>query len=424
MSTPFDQGSTGAVQATPLAQATPEASGQSVADVLRDTDFAPLLASPVGDVLQTLGLPALPQLPAVPPLPDMPPLPTLDLTALTKPLTDLASAFGTGKLGEGLDASQMLSGISTALQQVMTIAQSAMSMANSNSWQGDGATGAAEKGAEAQANALELETQNGHQKTVMAGAATSVATGAAMMSAIITKFVTGVTMAAPFIATPPGQAFLLALATETGAEATATVAKTRTEMTVHSANMTAAGHKVKVTNAPKGVDSLSQVSQLLGLISPLSSAANTGVQQLQSISQKSDVEPVPAADPIAAKADSSVLGGGGGGGGGGLAPLSARPATAAPVSQLSNTRVMSATTAPVPVAPATTPGTGATPMGGGMVPPPMGAAGAAAQAGDADDEVRTNMVTAEHGDEVVGELGYTGVPVVGAVGTNGPRPAQ
>ncbi|WP_051177969.1 hypothetical protein [Nocardia concava] len=421
MSTPFDQGSTGAAQATPLA-----ASGQSVADVLRDTDFAPLLASPVGDVLQTLGLPSLPQLPSVPPLPDMPPLPTLDLTALTKPLTDLASAFGTGQLGQGLDASQMLSGVSTALQQVMSIAQSVMSMANSNSWQGSGATGAAEKGAEAQTNALELEAQNGHQKTVMAGAATSVATGAAMMSAIIAKFVTGVTIAAPFIATPPGQAFLLSLATETGVEATATVAKTRTEMTVHSANMTAAGQKVKVTNAPKGVDSLSQVSQLLGLISPLSSAASTGVQQLQqiqSISQVSDVAPAP--DTEAAGGPKNSAGLGGGGGGMPVAPMGGLSTSPAPLSQLSNPRSMAATTAtPAPV-PTPMPGTGASGMGGGMVPPPMGAAGAGGQqAGDADEEVRTNMVTAEHGDEVVGELGYTGVPVVGAVGTNGPRPAQ
>ncbi|MGV9837597.1 hypothetical protein ACWDUL_25835 [Nocardia niigatensis] len=416
MSTPFE-GSTGAVQATPTA-----ATGQSVADALRDTAFAPLLDSPVADVLQTLGLPALPQLPAVPPLPDMPPLPTLDLTALTKPLTDLASAFGTGQLGQGLDASKMLSGVSSALQQVMSIAQSVMSLANSNSWQGSGATGAAEKGAAAQTNAVELAGQNLHQKTVMAGAATSVATGGALMSAIITKFVTGVTVAAPFIGTPPGQAFLLSLATETAAEATAVVAKTRTEMTVHSANMTTAGQKVKVTDAPKGVDSLSQVTQLLGMISPLSSAASTGVQQLQqlqSISQTAEVEPTPNAEPVAAPTDSSALGGGG------LAPMGGLGGLGTPSTPLGQTspRTMSATTTPPVPVPAPMPATGGAGMGGGMVPP-MGAAGVAAQAGDADEDVRTNMVTAEHGDEVVGELGYTGVPVVGAVGTNGPRPAQ
>ncbi|MEU6580745.1 hypothetical protein [Nocardia sp. NPDC046763] len=420
MSTPFDQGSTGAVQATPAA-----ASAQSVADALRDTNFAPLLDSPVGDVLQTLGLPALPQLPSVPPLPDMPPLPTLDLTALTKPLTDLASSFGTGQLGQGLDASKMLSGVSSALQQVMSIAQSVMSLANSNSWQGSGATGAAEKGTAAQTNALELEGQNLHQKTVMAGAATSVATGAALMSAIITKFVTGVTVAAPFIGTPPGQAFLLSLATETAAEATATVAKTRTEMTVHSANMTTAGQKVKVTDAPKGVDSMSQVTQLLSLISPLSSAASTGVQQLQqlqSISQTSEMQPTQDTEVVGGPKDSvGALGGGGlapmGGPGGGVGT----PST--PLGQASPRTMSASTTPPVPV-PAPVPGTGVGGMGNGMMPP-MGAAGAgAAQAGDADEDVRTNMVTAEHGDEVVGELGYTGVPVVGAVGTNGPRPAQ
>ncbi|BEK91147.1 hypothetical protein [Nocardia seriolae] len=420
MSSPFDQGSTGAVQATPTA-----ATGQSVADALRDTDFAPLLDSPVGEVLQTLGLPALPQLPAMPPLPDMPPLPTLDLTALTKPLTDLASSFGTGQLGQGVDASQVLSGISSALQQVMSIAQSVMSLAGSDSWQGSGAAGAAEKGTAAQTDAVELEGQNLHQKTVMGGAATPVATGAAMMSAIITKFVTGITMAAPFIATPPGQAFLLALATETGSEATAVVAKTRTEMAVHSANMTTAGQKVKVTNAPTGVDSMSQVTQLLSLISPLSSAASTGVQQLQqlqSISQTTQVEPGPDADPAAAPKNSDGLGALGAGGLAPMGGLGVPAATPAPVGA-SSPRTMSATTTPPAPVPTPLPSTGATGMGAGMVPP-MGAMGASAQAGDADEEVRTNLVTAEHGDEVVGEMGYTGVPVVGAVGTNGPRPAQ
>ncbi|MFE3188739.1 hypothetical protein ACFXHA_06990 [Nocardia sp. NPDC059240] len=414
MTTPLE----GAAGAAPMM-----ASSQTVADALRDTTFAPLLDSPVGDVLQTLGLPALPQLPALPPLPDMPPLPTLDLTALTKPLTDLASAFGTGQLGQGVDASQLLSGVSSALQQIMSIAQSVMSLANSGNWQGSGATGAAEKGTEAQTNALELETQNLHQKTVMTGAAGSVATGAAMMSAIITKFVTGVTIAAPFIATPPGQAFLLSLAGETASEATAVVAKTRTEMTVHSANMTTAGQKVKVTSAPTG-DSLSQVSQLLSLISPLSSAASSGVQQLQSISQASTVQPTLDAEPIAAPTDSGGLGAGGLGAGE-LSPMGipSLPATAAPLGQASP-RTMSATATPTVPVPAPVPGSGAMGMGGGMVPP-MGMAGAGAHtAGDADEDVRTNLVTGEHGDEVVGEMGYTGVPVVGAVGTNGPRPAH
>ncbi|WP_405489136.1 hypothetical protein [Nocardia sp. NBC_00511] len=418
MSTPFDSGA-----ATPSPGALPSLpDGQTVADALRDTAFAPLLDSPVADVLSTLGLPALPQLPAFPPLPELPPLPTLDLTALTKPLTDLASSFGTGQLGQGLDASNMLSGVSSALQQIMSIAQSISSLAGSNSWQGDGATGAAEKGAAAQGNAVELETQNVQQKTVMGGAAASVATGAATMSAIITKFVTGVTLAAPFIATPPGQAFLLSLASETGAEATATVAKTRTEMTVHSATMTAAGQKVKVTDAPKGVDPMSQVSQLLSMISPLGTAASTGaqtIQQLQSISQTSEAPLTPVAEPVAAATDTSVFTGGG------LMPMSGLPTISTPLAP-AGPRAMSATpVAAESTTPTVVPASTGSGMGGGMVPP-MGAGGmsAGAGAGDADEEVRTQLVTAEHGDEVVGELGHTGVAVVGAVGTNGPRPAS
>ncbi|MFI1915036.1 hypothetical protein [Nocardia sp. NPDC020380] len=406
MSTPFDANATAA----------------TVADTLRDTDFAPLLASPVGDVLQHLGLPALPQLPPTPPLPELPPLPTLDLTALTKPLTDLAASFGTGTVGQ--DATNALQGVSTALQQVMSIASTFASLASQ--WQGSGSDSAAEKSTAAQSNAVELGAQNVGQKAVLGGAATTVGTGAALMSAIIAKFVTGVTVSAPFLVTPPGQAFLLSLASETAAEATSVVAKTRAELTVHSAKMTTVGQKVKVTAPPTGVapsggDSSSSLSQLLNFAQPLSSVASSGVQtaqQLQSISQPSEAPAqVPSVDPVAQPLNT------GGGLPGGLAPMSAGPGAAPAPSQMANPRTMSATTTS-PTSPEAAPSARSTAAGPGMVPP-MGMAGGA-RAGDAgaDEEVRTHMVTAEHGDEVVGELGNTGVAVVGAAGTTGPRTAQ
>lgn len=71
---------------------------QSVVDLLRQSPVGPMLDRPVNDVLRDMGIPALPEIPGLPPLPDMPPLPVLDLSALAKPLTDLAGGFGTGVL--------------------------------------------------------------------------------------------------------------------------------------------------------------------------------------------------------------------------------------------------------------------------------------------------------------------------------------
>ncbi|MFC9993639.1 hypothetical protein [Nocardia sp. NPDC127526] len=394
----------------------------AVSEVLRGTALGPALDRPINDILREMGLPALPQLPSVPPLPELPPLPVIDLSALTRPLTDIAASFGTGQLGQigqGIDPSKALEGVSTALTTIMSIAQSVMSLA-SQQWSGQGATGAAEKGAAAATNAAQLQAQNVQEKTVLAGAAGTVATGAAQMTAIITKFVTALTISAPFLATPPGQVFLLSMASETAAEAMAVVGVTRADLTVKSAEMTKAGEKVDVTNAPDGVDSLSQVTQILGMLSPLMSAATTGAQTVQqtleSIAAEQTVD-----TPVEEVSVDQPFDGGLGAGGAGV-PLGAI-AGAAPLSQWTGARTVPAgTSTPAPVAePVSTP-RNSTAMGPGGMVPPMGA-GMHHRGGidESDTEVRTELVTAEHGDEVVGELGNTGVPVVGAVGAATPK---
>ncbi|WP_327143728.1 hypothetical protein [Nocardia sp. NBC_01327] len=405
---------------------TPEVPGlpdTTVADVLRGTALGPMLDRPINDILRDMGVSALPQLPPAPPLPGLPPLPVIDLSALTRPLTDLAQSFGTGQIsGASVDPMQVLSGVSSALQQVVSMASSLMSVA-SGLWQGQGATGAADKGAAAQSDALELQTQNVQQKTVLGGAATTVGVGAAQMAAIITKFVTAVTVSAPFLVTPPGQAFLLSMASETAAEATAVVAHTRAQLTVHSANMAVAGQKVAVTNAPTGVDSLSQVTQLLSGLGTLASSAGSGAQQLQSIAQTLTTQPV---DDTTAPVDQPITTSGG------IAPGGAVPigggmggvAGPAQLGQWTGTRSTAAPGgSPAPAAEPVAAQRAAT-TGPGMAPP-MGAAGAglAPRDGDADGDgdIRSNLVTGEHGDDVVGELGNTGVPVVGATGSAAPR---
>ncbi|UGT39691.1 hypothetical protein LTV02_27005 [Nocardia yamanashiensis] len=400
-------------------------SDPTLSEVLRGTALGPMLDRPVNSILRDMGLPTLPEIPAVSVSLELPPLPTLDLSVLTRPLTDLASSFGTGQLNTS-DATTALSNVSSALQTVLSLVSSLASMASSD-WSGDGATSAAVKGTEAAANTAELETQNVQQKTVLTGAAGTVAVGNASMAAIITKFVTGLTIAAPFLVTPAGQVFVLSLASETAAEATAVVASTKAQLGVHSANMTAAGQKVAVTKAPSSsAGSMSQLTQLLSLLSTGASTVSSGVQSAQQSLQS--IAKTEAVEPVASEAASVGTGGSAGGAAlsGAIGAL-AGAGGSAPLSQLHNTR--SAATA-APAAPASESGAapvrGNTAMAPGMVPPMSAAhgAGLAARGGDAgDDEVHSNLVTGEHGDEVVGELGNTGVPVVGAVGTTTPRVA-
>ncbi|WP_067819116.1 hypothetical protein [Nocardia inohanensis] len=398
-------------------------SDPTLSEVLRGTALGPMLDRPVNDILRDMGLPSLPEIPAMSVSLELPPLPTLDLSVLTRPLTDLASSFGTGQLNTS-DATTALSNISSALQTVMSLVSSLASMASSD-WSGDGATSAAAKGTQAAANTAELETQNVQQKTILTGAAGTVAVGTASMSAIIAKFVTGLTIAAPFLVTPAGQVFVLSLASETAAEATAVVASTKTQLGVHSASMSAAGQKVAVTNAPSSSGSMSQLTQMLTLLSSGVSALSSGAQSAQSSLQS--IAKTETAEPVASEAAAVTPGGSTGGAAlsGAIGAISGA-AGSTPLGQLHNTRSAAASTPSAPAAePAASTRGNTAALTPGMAPMAATGAGLAPRSGDAgDDEVHSNLVTAEHGDEVVGELGNTGVPVVGAVGTTTPRAAQ
>lgn len=406
---------------------------QSIVELLRGSALAPLIDRPVNDILKEMGLGPLPELPALPPLPDMPPLPVLDLAALARPLTDMASGFGTGALGTGPgpDPTQVLTGITSALQTAMSLGTTALTTVM-QLWQSMAAMQAAEKSGQAQQNGQELATQGMQEKAVLGSAATSVATGGALMAGVIAKFMTTVAATAPFLAAPGGQAFLAAATAEAISEGVAVVTKTRVEMTAHSANMTQAGKKVKVTNPPKGADSMQELSQLMQLVTPLMTLATTSVQSISQLATANSallapksVEP-PAEPDVAGEGEEldAESGGGGavgsGGGGVGAAPV------AAPLSQWSGTRAagigaMPGVSGPGSGSAATEPAaamrSGATGGSGSPGYLPMGAGGAAAGArgaGDAGTDMPGFLVNAQHGDEVVGNLEGASLPVVGA----------
>lgn len=400
----------------------------SIVDLLRGDALAPLIDRPVNDILKDMGLGPLPEISGLPPLPELPPLPVIDLAALARPLTDMASGFGTGVLsagaGGGPDPAKVLSDTAQAAQTAIQLGTQALQTVMSL-WQGLAAMEAANKSGQAAANGAELATQSAQEKATLVGGAASVATGGALMAAVVAKYMATVAAATPWLATGGGQAFIAAATVEAITEGIAVVTKTRVEMTAHSANMTAVGKKVRVTDAPKGVDSMQQVMQLL---TPVMSMAQTGAQTATQLATQHAALQKRQADAIAdeqkqreTREQAGRIGAGmsaGGGVGIGAASVSA------PLSPWAGTRATglggvaglgSAGTGSAAMESASTvratPGASGSP---GMLP--YGAAGAAGArgAGDAGGDMPNFLVNAAHGEEVVGAIEGFSTPVVGA----------
>ncbi|MFE7741437.1 hypothetical protein [Nocardia sp. NPDC057455] len=433
----------------------------TVLELLRGSALAPMLDLPVNDVLHSMGLPHLPEMPAFVQLPELPPLPTIDLGALMRPLTDLASAFGTGRLGTPapvpagaaaapappVDPTQLLQNVSTVMQTVMQVGSSLVQTLMTV-WQGMAAMEAAKKAGAAQADADQLAAQSTQEKSVLAGAAGSVFTGAGLMAAVLAKFSTTMAFAPLLAASPGGQGFLVASAIEAMTEALAITAETKAEMVGHSASMTQAGQKVPITNAPTGVKSAEQLTQLMSMITPLISTAGQVAQSLGQLAaaNPSLLAPKPisapgghegAGEPEEGKEAGQGKGAGGAGGAGGIGGgvPGAIAAAAAPLNPWPGTRVAggslgsiggvptagtgpTASTATSTTAAGTGTGTGYMPMGGAAA----GGAGLAREGESTTDALRGQMVTGSHGDEVVGRIEGVSLPVVGAADTTSEPP--
>ncbi|MEU7764897.1 hypothetical protein AB0B25_07215 [Nocardia sp. NPDC049190] len=400
----------------------------AVLDLLRQSAVGPMLDRPVNDVLKDMGLPPLPDISGLPPLPEFPPLPVLDLSLLAKPLTDLSSSFGSGQLPAApqLDPAQVLAQVSSVVQTAVVLGSSALQMVM-QLWQGMAASAAAEKAGQVAADGTAVAGQSTATSAGVTAAAGTVFQGAALMAAIVAKFMTSLAASAPFLGTPGGQLFLVALTTETLAEATAVVAKTRGELTVHSAAMTQTGQKVPVTNAPKNVDPMQAVSQVMQLLGPLTQLATTGGQALQAAQTSLNV-PKSISDGEKDRERWKLGENGAGMPGIGAGPIGVGGggAAGAPARQLASWSGVRAA-GPLGVAGASMPAAEATSTtsttamrgvsSGPSMMPMAGGAGAAgmARAGEQSvDGLRGELVTAQHGNEVVGSIEGASVPVVGA----------
>jgi len=342
------------------------------------------------------------------------------------------------------DPTQVLQAIGTALQTALPLGTSALQLVM-QLWQGAGSQQAASTGTQAAASGTELASQSGTQKTVLGAGAGSVALGGAQMGAVMGKYLTTAAITAPFLVIPGGQAFLLEATAEAITEGLAVTANTRAQMAVHSANMTVAGKKVKVTAAPTGVKSVasltssatdgtssgSSLQQLMQLLSPASSLLSTGMQSAQQLATAGQsLTGANAAKPIADNVSGTLgdnqggsggsggLGGGGFGGGGSVAAVPA----AAPLSPWSGTAPAGTASPASATGALSTEPVGSTSAGGSSPMMPMGGGAAmgaakstttASAIGDSDGQA--NLVTSTNGDAVVGPMEGVTLPVVGAL---------
>ncbi len=348
------------------------------------------------------------------------------------------------------DPTQVLQAITTGLQTALSLGSAALPILM-QLWQGQGSQSAASTASQASSSGTQLVGQSTTQKSILGAGATSVATGGALMTGVVSKYLTTAAMTAPFLAVPGGQVFLAGATAESIAEGLAVLAKTRLEMTFHSANMTAAGHKVKVSSTPTGVSSAastvsnaaesttssaadaasstsssstSELGQLVQqLASPVSQLLSTGAQsigQLATVAKPATTDAAKSIDSVnGSGAGGDVMGesgsGGGGLGGGGVVTA------AAPAEQLSpwtgtaaaeGSSFAAGTPGPAVEPASATSSPGYMPMGGGGMGA-MGMAKSSAAAGAADAS-QSNLVTSNNGDAVVGPLEGVSLPVVGA----------
>ncbi len=399
----------------------------------QQTVLEALQASPAGPFLN-MPMPGLPQLPQLPPLPPLPPnpldallqgqgLPALPgIDQLLKPITDLASGFGSGNLG-AFDPTQIFQQSSKLIDTAMQMGMSGLKTLD-QVWQGNAAQQAQAQGKQAQGNGEELSQRGTDISTVTADAAASVQRGNAKLVGIAESFATTAIAAAPVAFTPPGQAMLMAAAAEHISQAIAVVTETRAELTGHTAQMGTLAEPVPVAAGPNTGSSspFAIASQVMeGIGKPLLSAVTENVQSL--IETSTQAASVSMDGAVSGHGSSAGLGHGGGsagghGGGAGMAggagsatmPLSSgsvgSPAAAAPAGKLSS--VGGAPTQAAAIGPS---GMGAGGMGGGGMMPHAGRSGS-------DSETTHNtpgyLTDAVNKTDVVGDLGTVVAPVIGA----------
>jgi uncharacterized protein YukE len=344
----------------------------------------------------------------------------MDPSALISPVTDALSTLGSG-LFEGVDPTQMLGGISQALQSTGGSMQKSVGSLD-DSWKGASGTAAADKAQKAIANGAEVGAQSDALRQSLAQAATQVQQARVRLIAIITEFQATMAAIGPNIIFPWGWAAAIAAANKAIAMTAEVMTELQGSLGAEAGKVTAAGAPVAVTAAPEMA-----ASPMAGMLSPLMSMATKGAQAgiqagtgAASAASQAAAKPIdPAAAAAGGPAGALAAGAGAGRGGGGAAVGAGGAGTPAFRSMSASPMVQAeSATAPAQSATARASGAGGAGMMGGAPYAPMGGQGANASSNS--HTAAAYLHTTDQGGEIVGDLGTAAPPVLGEADPNEP----
>ncbi|NDV07839.1 hydrolase [Rhodococcus sp. IEGM 248] len=233
---------------------------------------------------------------------------------LTRPILDLLGAFGSGLLPAGGPA-DALRASSVAIDAVHDSGRTGISSVYGD-WQGRGGTGAIVKTEEAQRATVAVSDRGNDMAAVVAEASEIVRAGMLQLEEILQSFISLAVAAGPALATPPGQAMIIAAALDHLGRATAVVAKVRAELGEQTGRMVALTPAEDIPSAPAATApaSTSAASTVPASAAPVAPAGSDAVSRAASgFASSSGASPMSGLTGIAAPAAPSSGGRGSGG---------------------------------------------------------------------------------------------------------------
>lgn len=395
-----------AVQATQAAAA--------AADQLPQLPGLP--ADPVGSLMQGLQVPALP-----------------GVDVLFQPILQLLQSFGTGILG-ALDPTAILSQSSQMVETAMQLAKGSMATVE-QVWEGQASRQAQVASQEANAQGQNTSQRGFDISALTQAAAAVVQQGNAQLVGIASTFAAQATALAPVILTPPGQATLIASATEHLGQAVTVVNATRGDLAGKTAELNGlVGQLLGNSGLPAPQDVAQAAAENLG--EPLLTQAEslttqaasadpaTGTPNLSTSTNPSSLNTSNASTPGSGPLGSlgRPMGSGGSGGGSGSPGITGIPTTGTPGSGSPGSSLLGAR--PVSGIPTTgmPTGTGTSTTPAGTSGSYMGGGGGAAGQRQSDDDQHSRSVdpyqSLTGNDDLTGPLGESTPEVIGATHTD------
>ncbi|MGW0251428.1 hypothetical protein ACWDYH_32855 [Nocardia goodfellowii] len=198
---------------------------------------------------------------------------------LISPILQLLSSFGTGVMG-ALDPTAILSNASSVIESAMQVGQGAITSVQ-QLWEGAAAEQATTAAQQANAQGTETSQRGFDISDLTQKAAAVVQTGNTQLTGIATSFASQAVAMAPVILTPPGQAALVASATEHLGNAVSVVNATRGDLSGKTTELNA---MLSNLVGQSGLPSPQEVAQTLAqnVAEPLSTTAQEAATKAQS----------------------------------------------------------------------------------------------------------------------------------------------